>query len=59
MELSLTLEELETLSPMLRQKIADGLADVEAGRLGDGEEFFDQVDREERESFNKAGRKTA
>jgi antitoxin ParD1/3/4 len=56
---SMPVEELETLYPGFRQKIAEGLADIEAGRLSDGEEFFDQLEREERESFDKAGRKTA
>ena len=52
---SIPFADLELLYPGLRQKIAAGLADVDAGRMTDGEEFFDQLDHEER----SAGRKTA
>jgi predicted transcriptional regulator len=38
--------ELEAKYPGLREKIAQGLADAEAGRLTDGEEFFAELERE-------------
>lgn len=56
---SLPVEELDAIYPGFRQKIAEGLAAADAGRLTDGEEFFEQLEREERESDDQAGRKTA
>lgn len=47
------LEELEAMYPGLRQKIAEGLEDCRAGRLYDGEEFFDELDREDQERNRK------
>jgi putative addiction module CopG family antidote len=49
--------ELGTLFPGLREQIAEGLASARAGELVDGEEFFDELDREEEERAK--GRKTA
>ena len=54
----LTADELEVIYPGLRQKIAEGLADLREGRFRDGEEFFDELDREDDEA-DRAGRKTA
>ena len=38
--------ELEPNYPGLRRAVAEGLADLDAGRESDGEEFFDELDRE-------------
>lgn len=52
--------ELEAVYPGFRQKIAQGLADADAGRVSDGEEFFAELEREEREfEARQPGRKTA
>jgi antitoxin ParD1/3/4 len=56
---SLPADELEALYPGFRQKIAEGLADIEAGRISDGEEFFDQLDREDCDVSAKVDRKSA
>jgi len=56
---ALSADELEAIYPGFRQKIAQGIADADAGRMSDGEEFFDKLDREEREGPAKVDRKTA
>ena len=49
--------ELETLYPDVRTKLAEGLAAAAAGRVVDGDAFFDELERDERA---RAGdRKTA
>ena|SRR5687768_15454574 len=40
-------DDLELLFPQLRQKIARGLTEARAGKLSDGEDFFDELEREE------------
>ena len=49
--------ELEQSVPGLRQKVATGLAEARAGKTGDGEAFFDALDRED--ETPGIGRKTA
>jgi Arc/MetJ-type ribon-helix-helix transcriptional regulator len=51
--------ELDALYPGFREKIARGLAEAEAGRVSDGEEFFAELEREEAEFEERQGRKTA
>jgi putative addiction module CopG family antidote len=53
----LPLVELEKAVPDLRQKVATGLTDAGAGRVVDGESFFDALEREDQTP--DAGRKTA
>lgn len=55
---SMSTEEIEGVYPGLRGKIAAGVADLNAGRVRDGEEVFDELDRVE-ELASKGGRKTA
>jgi hypothetical protein len=43
----LSAHELEALYPGLRAKLEEGLADLREGRVRDGEEFFDELDRQE------------
>jgi antitoxin ParD1/3/4 len=50
-------DELELLFPQLRQKLARGLAEARAGKLSDGEAFFDELEREEQR--RESERKTA
>jgi antitoxin ParD1/3/4 len=50
--------ELELLYPDFHQKILDGLADSDAGRVSDGESFFRELEREE-EDLDANGRKSA
>ncbi len=45
----LSAEDLDLLYPGFREKIAQGLAEADAGRLTDGEEFFTELEREEQE----------
>lgn len=45
----LTAEQVHTIYPGLDEKIARGMADANAGRLTDGDEFFDELEREDRE----------
>src|SRR5688572_30468230 len=40
-------EELEALYPDLRRKVAEGMEDIRAGRVSDGEAFFEELEREE------------
>lgn len=54
---ALSVRELEVLYPGIRQKIADGLAEAKAGKLSDGEAFFDELERQA--APRRAGRKTA
>ena len=51
-------EEFEALYPGVHEKIAEGLADLKAGRVVDGEAFFDELDRE-LDRPNESNRKTA
>lgn len=39
--------ELEALYPALTRKLAEGLAAADAGQLSDGDDFFDELEREE------------
>jgi antitoxin ParD1/3/4 len=43
----LSAQEVEVLYPGFRAKISEGLEDLRAGRVSDGEEFFDELDRQE------------
>ena len=54
----LSADELRAVYPQLDEKIAEGLADAAAGRLSDGERFFDELEREGRDSEDE-GRRTA
>ena len=49
--------DLEALYPGFKEKLAEGLAASRAGDVVDGEEFFDQLEREEDELAK--GRKSA
>ncbi|HZL33682.1 MAG TPA: hypothetical protein VFC78_00145 [Tepidisphaeraceae bacterium] len=40
--------DVESLHPGFREKIAQGLAEANAGKVSDGEEFFAELEREER-----------
>jgi Arc/MetJ-type ribon-helix-helix transcriptional regulator len=44
---TLTRPELEALYPGLTTKLAEGLAAADAGQLSDGDDFFDELEREE------------
>ena len=46
-------EELEVLFPDIRRKIAAGLKDAKEGKLSDGEEFFDQLERQIKSSSRR------
>ena len=50
-------DDLQTLFPGLKEKLAAGLAAARSGDLIDGESFFDELDRED-EELSK-GRKPA
>jgi antitoxin ParD1/3/4 len=50
-------DDLELLFPQLRQKLARGLAEARAGKVSDGEAFFDELEREEQR--RESERKTA
>src|SRR6476469_4092140 len=39
-------DEIARLSTDMRKKIAEWLADANAGRMSDGEDFFDQLEEE-------------
>ena len=54
-------EELEAIFPNLRQKIDEGMEDLRAGRAGDGEAFFEELERDEKSEPEQSGvgRKTA
>jgi Arc/MetJ-type ribon-helix-helix transcriptional regulator len=54
----LSADDLRAICPQIDEKIAEGLADVAAGRLSDGERFFDELEREERDS-DEQDRRTA
>jgi Arc/MetJ-type ribon-helix-helix transcriptional regulator len=56
---SLSADEMEEMYPGLREKIAEGVRSADAGELVDGEEFFAELEREDQEAANKAGRKSA
>lgn len=45
---TLTKSEFEVLYPGIEQKLAEGLADLKAGRVSDGDAFFDELEREDR-----------
>jgi Arc/MetJ-type ribon-helix-helix transcriptional regulator len=49
--------DLEALYPGFKEKLAEGLAAARAGDVVDGEEFFNQLEREEDELAK--GRKSA
>ncbi len=40
--------EVATLFPAIKKKLAEGLSAAKAGRLSDGEAFFDELEREDR-----------
>lgn len=46
---TMSTEELEAVVPDFRRKIAEGVADEQAGRMSDGDEFFDQLEREDQD----------
>lgn len=50
---------MEALNPGFREKIAQGLAEANVGKVTDGEAFFDELEREEQEFESGQGRKTA
>lgn len=39
--------DLETAFPGIREKIAQGFSEAQAGRFSDGDAFFDELDRED------------
>ncbi|HET6248101.1 MAG TPA: type II toxin-antitoxin system ParD family antitoxin [Tepidisphaeraceae bacterium] len=43
---SMSTSELEAVFPGFRQRIAEGMADEKAGRMSDGDAFFDELERE-------------
>ena len=51
-------DELELLYPDFHHKILQGLADSDAGRVSDGDAFFNEMEREEREG-DAGGRRSA
>jgi antitoxin ParD1/3/4 len=55
---SLNATDLDTLFPGLRERLAAGLASANAGRLTDGEAFFDELERED-EQPDSSTRKSA
>jgi putative addiction module CopG family antidote len=42
--------ELEAIYPGWRDRVAEGVADERAGRISDGEAFFEELEREEQEA---------
>jgi Arc/MetJ-type ribon-helix-helix transcriptional regulator len=56
---SMSSDEMEEMYPGFREKIAEGIRSADAGELVDGEEFFAELEREDQEAANKAGRKSA
>lgn len=57
--MQLSASELEAVYPNLREKLAEGLAAADAGKLSDGEAFFDEFEERQPLSHGKQGRKTA
>jgi antitoxin ParD1/3/4 len=53
---TLSRAELESLYPGLTKKLADGLAAADAGKLSDGDDFFDELEREEAAERSNARR---
>jgi antitoxin ParD1/3/4 len=51
-----SIDEVEAVLPEFRKKIAEGLADLRDGKMVDGEEFFDRLERDDNDAAN---RKTA
>jgi putative addiction module CopG family antidote len=51
-------EELEAIFPGLRSHVAAGLEEARAGKLSDGEAFFEELEREEERPAD-AARRTA
>lgn len=47
----LPLDELEVMFPGFRSKITEGVAEARAGKLSDGDAFFDELDRQDPESL--------
>lgn len=43
----LTAEQVHAAFPGLGEKIAQGIADANSGKLTDGDEFFDELERED------------
>lgn len=56
--LQLGASELEAIFPGLHEKLAEGLAAADQGKLSDGEAFFDELEQEENPSQSK-DRRTA
>ena len=54
----LSIDELESIFPKFRSQIERGLSDARAGRLSDGDAFFDQLEREDR-GVERRRRRTA
>jgi len=54
----LTATELESAYPGVKAKLAKGLASARVGKLSDGEEFFDELEDQEK-TLKAKGRKTA
>jgi Arc/MetJ-type ribon-helix-helix transcriptional regulator len=57
--MQLTAAELEAVYPSLREKLAEGLAAADAGKLSDGDAFFDELEAQDSPSPREPGRKTA
>jgi putative addiction module CopG family antidote len=43
----LPMDQLEIIFPGIREKIAHGIAQADAGLLSDGDAFFDQLERDD------------
>ena len=57
--MQLNAAELEAVYPNLREKLAEGLGAADAGKLSDGDAFFDELEAQDRPSPREPGRKTA
>lgn len=53
---TLSRAEMESLYPGLAGKLAEGLAAADAGKLSDGDDFFDELEREDAAERAKARR---
>jgi Arc/MetJ-type ribon-helix-helix transcriptional regulator len=49
--------DMELLYPGIKAKLAEGLADARAGKLSDGDSFFEELDREQK-TKSRPNRKT-
>jgi putative addiction module CopG family antidote len=56
---NLSRAELEAVYPGLAEKLAAGLASAAAGRVSDGEAFFDELEHEEAAAEDQKTRRTA